>query len=185
MWFKKSTLKLITGIFLFQFTLSAAFAQNGVPSSLENKAKTAADPALGTPAAPTVIGFLEWKSQRVHEAQQKVEQMNKSQNQAQVWQEGKSTTDAQPVAAPAASGDEQKLNFNVDVALQLNIQDYFSMYLKNLTPEEFKEATKKLNSDEVAELLLAYKNSQDKDKKLPLKFSTVPLNNAKSKKSKI
>lgn len=122
---------------------------------------------------PQVMSFLEWKSVRVHEAQQKLEAMSKGNPAPQVFQEGKSSTDVKP--------NEQKLNFNVDVALQLNIQDYFSMYLKTLTQEEFKEATKKLSPDEVAELLVAYKNSMEKEKKLPLKFSKNPKDNAKSK----
>jgi hypothetical protein len=145
------------------------------------------------PAAPVVPGvspekvsvysFLEWKSARVHEAQQKLETLSKSQiqGQSQVWQEGKSVDTAEDVGKT----NEQKLTFNVDVALQLNIHDYFSMYLKMLSLEEFKEATKKLTDDEKSELLLAYKNSQDKEKKLPLKFSKSPKDNAKSKSSQI
>lgn len=104
---------------------------------------------------PSVLSFLEWKSMRVHEAQKKLEQVNKT--------------------------DEQKLSFNVDVALQLTVQDYFSMYLKNLSPEEFKEAVKKLVPDESAELLMAYRNSLEKDKKVPLKFSKSPKDNATQK----
>ncbi|MBY0314114.1 MAG: hypothetical protein K2Q26_01255 [Bdellovibrionales bacterium] len=104
---------------------------------------------------PAVLSFLEWKSMRVHEAQKKLEQVNKT--------------------------DEQKLSFNVDVALQLTVQDYFSMYLKNLSPEEFKEAVKKLVPDESAELLMAYRNSLEKDKKVPLKFSKSPKDNATQK----
>jgi hypothetical protein len=123
---------------------------------------------------PQVMSFLEWKAQRVHEAQQKLEQLGKGNPAPQVFQEGKSVTD------PTSKPNEQKLNFNVDVALQLNIQDYFSLYLKSLTQEEFKEATKKLSPDEVSELLTAYKNSMEKEKKLPLKFSKNPKDNAKS-----
>lgn len=187
MWIKKMATKILLLALCFQMGFNTVFAQTNAVNPADPKAKTVADPAMAaasTPvAAPVVLGFLEWKSLRVHEAQQKVEQMNKTQGQAQVWQEGKTAADAQ--AATSGPVEEQKLNFNVDVALQLNIQDYFSMYLKNLTPEEIKEASKKLNADEVAELLVAYKNSQEKDKKLPLKFSTVPRDNAKSKKQKI
>jgi DNA-directed RNA polymerase subunit F len=108
---------------------------------------------------PSVLSFLEWKSMRVHEAQKKLEQVNKT--------------------------EEQKLSFNVDVALQLTVQDYFSMYLKNLSPEEFKEAVKKLVPDESAELLMAYRNSLEKDKKVPLKFSKSPKDNATQKPPEI
>ena len=107
---------------------------------------------------PVVLSFVEWKSLRVHEAQQKLEQASNTQ-----------TTQVEKFAG-ADKVAEQKLNFNVDVALQLNIQDYFSMYLKNLSKEEFKEATKKMNQEEVSELLLAYKFSQE-TKGPGLKFS--------------
>ena len=149
-----------------------------------------ANPTAQPPAAPataiekvSVYSFLEWKSARVHEAQQKLETLSKSQgnNQSQVWQEGKPADVAEELGKP----NEQKLTFNVDVALQLNIHDYFSMYLKTLSLEEFKEATKKLTEDEKSELLIAYKNTQDKEKKLPLKFSKSPKDNAKSKASEI
>jgi len=136
------------------------------------------DPSLPKANAPTpVLSFLEWKAQRVHEAQQKLEQVNKATNPAVNWQEGKSATDPK--------SNEQKLNFNVDVALQLNIQDYFSMYLKTLMPEDFKEATKKLTPDEVSELLTAYKNSLEKPNKIPLKFTKSAKDNAKSKNTEI
>jgi hypothetical protein len=107
---------------------------------------------------PVVLSFVEWKSLRVHEAQQKLEQASSTQ-----------TTQVEKFVG-SDKVVEQKLNFNVDVALQLNIQDYFSMYLKNLSKEEFKEATKKMNQEEVSELLLAYKSSQE-TKSPGLKFS--------------
>ena len=176
--------KFVFKTFLGLLVFHLAFAQAG-DGKLESKNKATPqvviDPNGTSGAAPEatggVLGFLEWKSARVHEAQQKVEQMNKG--QTQIFQEGKS------VQEEKTAMDEQKLNFNVDVALQLNVQDYFSMYLKNLTQEDFREATKKMNSEEVAELLLAYKNSQEKEKAPPLKFSKIPKNNAKSKKSDI
>jgi len=173
---------LVNSIFMAALMLSSGLAQAQVQNPTGSKTApgaAGADPATegALPGKPVVLSFLEWKSLRVHEAQQKLEQMNKNQ-QGQVWQEGKSVT-------PDDKTSGQKLNFNVDVALQLNIQDYFSMYLKTLSPEEFKEATKKLSDDETAELLMAYKNTQEKDKKIPLKFSKNPKDNAKSKNTEI
>lgn len=134
-------------------------------------------------AKPAVLSFLEWKSMRVHEAQQKLETAGRAQGTpASVWQEGKPLSE---VAEENARPSEQKLNFNVDVALQLNIHDYFSIYLKTLSPEEFKEATAKLSEEEKSELLLAYKNSTEKEKKIPVKFSKNPKDNAKSKNTEI
>ncbi|MCB9073694.1 MAG: hypothetical protein H6623_08730 [Bdellovibrionaceae bacterium] len=169
---------------VLQVSASASFAQtstsstNPTPIAATESQETIDQQGLAAPAKPVVLSFMEWKSLRVHEAQQKLEQMAKTQEGAPVWHEGKAAADAK--------GAEQRLNFNVDVALQLNIQDYFSMYLKNLSKEEFKEATKKLNQEEVAELLLAYKNSQDKGKTSPqLKFSSTNKDNAKSKNTEI
>lgn len=112
--------------------------------------------------ALVVLSFLEWKALRVHEAQQKLEKLAQTQ-------------EASVESSAAISGDKgvdsQKLNFNVEVALQLNIQDYFSMYLKTLTPEEFKAATQKLTTVEVHELLLAYKASLEAVKAPALRFS--------------
>lgn len=152
-------------------------AQGTTPMAAEaTKAETVA------PIKTLVFSFLEWKSMRVHEAQKKLEAMGKGAGTpGAIWQEGKSIAESDEVSR----NSEQKLNFNVEVALQLNIHDYFSMYLKTLTPEEFKEATKKLSEDEKSELLLAYKNSTEKEKKVPLKFSKIPKDNAKSKNTEI
>lgn len=147
---------------------SQAHAQSPIAAPA---AAVEAQPAVTTPESaaiqqggvvsapkPVVLSFVEWKSLRVHEAQQKLEQASNAQ-----------TTQMEKFIG-ADKAVEQKLNFNVDVALQLNIQDYFSMYLKNLSKEEFKEATKKMNQEEVSELLLAYKSSQE-SKGPSLKFS--------------
>lgn len=137
----------------FYAALILALVLGGAPVSWAQT--SAIDIAEKPQEKPSVLSFLEWKSMRVHEAQKKLEQVNKT--------------------------DEQKLSFNVDVALQLTVQDYFSMYLKNLSPDEFKEAVKKLVPDESAELLMAYRNSLEKDKKVPLKFSKSPKDNATQK----
>ncbi len=152
-------------------------AQGTAPAVTE-----AVKPEATAPLKTPVLSFLEWKSMRVHEAQKKLEAMGKGSGaQGAIWQEGKSVTETDE----ASRTSEQKLNFNVDVALQLNIHDYFSMYLKTLTSEEFKEATKKLSEDEKSDLLLAYKNSTEKEKKIPLKLSKIPKDNAKSKNTEI
>ena len=91
-----------------------------------------------------VLSFVEWKALRVHEAQQKVERAQVGGNSGALENKGI---------------DPQKLNFNVEVALQLNIQDYFSMYLKNLSAEELRVATQKLTDAEVYDLLLADRKS--------------------------
>ena len=164
--------------FSFSFlSLALALGQGGAAPA------TPAPSAANMPEKTSVYSFLEWKSARVHEAQQKLETLSKAQGQqqSQIWQEGKSVDSSEEMGRT----NEQKLTFNVDVALQLNIHDYFSMYLKMLSLEEFKEATKKLSEEEKAELLLAYKNIQDKEKKLPLKLSKTPKDNAKSKNSEI
>lgn len=163
---------------LFLANMFISFSQAQAPAT---QATVAPTPTAAT-VAPTVLSFLEWKSMRVHEAQQKLEAMGKGAGaQGAIWQEGNSEGAEEASSRPK----DPKLNFNVDVALQLNVHDYFSMYLKTLNSEEFKEASKKLTDEEKTELLLAYKNSQDKEKKLPLKLSKNPKDNAKSKNTEI
>jgi hypothetical protein len=165
--------------------------QNGPESKETLKASSAAPlraealPAQELNVAASVQSFLEWKSARVHEAQQKLEQMTKNPNQTNVWQEGRAQTEGAEEDSSLQRPLEQKLNFNVDVALQLNIHDYFSMYLKTLNSDEFKAATKRLSDEEKTELLLAYKTAAEKEKKIPLKLSKIPKDNAKSKNPEI
>jgi hypothetical protein len=169
-------MKSIFVLLLVNLFISATQAQ--APAAPQAQAPATAVVAQ----APAVLSFLEWKSMRVHEAQQKLEAMGKgSAAQGTIWQEGKS----EGAEDTSTRLKDPKLNFNVDVALQLNVQDYFSMYLKTLNSEEFKEASKKLTEEEKTELLLAYKNSLDKEKKLPLKLSKNPKDNAKSKNTEI
>lgn len=162
----KDLLKLTPTALFLAFMVLGPSTSSGQQANASTSTNTAIETvgAVAKPAPPAVLSFLEWKSMRVHEAQKKVEQAKPN-----------------PQGSIEAKPDEQKLNFNVDVALQLTIQDYFSMYLKNLSIEEFKEATKKLVPDEYTELLLAYRNSLEKDKKIPLKFSKSPRDNAAHK----
>lgn len=163
----KLTILTLSALILFQQAQAQSSSEANASASTATEAAPTVQEAL--PAAnaagvinagkPVVLSFVEWKSLRVHEAQQKLEQATNTQN----------TQVEKFVGADKVV--EQKLNFNVDVALQLNIQDYFSMYLKNLSKEEFKEATKKMNQDEVSDLLMAYKTSQETAKGPSLKFS--------------
>lgn len=157
---------------VFQILSCMALAEPAVPVAASTTPSLPAEEADKS----VVLNFLEWKAQRVQEAQKKLEQVNKANSAASQWQEGKSTLE---------TSDEQKLNFNVDVALQLNIHDYFSMYMKLLSNNEYKEASKKLSDDEKTELLLAYKNISEKEKRLPLKMSKIPKDNAKNKNQEI
>ena len=175
---------------LFVFIFLLFVVQNGSSQSTPQPVTSNSAPATGVVKKAT-LSFLEWKAERVAEAQQKLEQIAKSQSSgaassSQVWQEGRPSSSDGKVSSLEADEtlhkiNEQKLTFNVDVALQLNIHDYFSMYLKSLSLDEFNEATKRLTINEAGELLLAYKNSLEKEKKIPLKLSKIPKDNAKSK----
>lgn len=138
--------------------------QTNVQSAAPNAALVAVNKEPPAPSPTTsvasaegsdVLSFIEWKSSRVHEAQRKLEQLNQQ-------------------------GNQQQLTFNVDVALQLNIQDYFSMYLKNLDKSSFRAAAKKLSDEEVSELLTAYKNHLEKGSGDGVKFSKSPKIQEKS-----
>lgn len=139
---------------VFAGTQARAQAEELKLEVIPNDSKPEATPAI------VVLSFLDWKALRVHEAQQKLEKASREKG-----------TESAPIDSVGKTFDSQKLNFNVDVALQLNIQDYFSMYLKTLTAAEFQEATKKLTHLEVYELLQAYKASLESPKAPTLKFS--------------
>lgn len=126
---RKASMKLL----LKKITLSMCIVAGGITaeSVFAEPIKDAAAVKVEFSVPKTsVLSFLEWKSMRVHEAQQKLETAGRAQGApANVWQEGKPMAE---VTEEAGRPSEQKLNFNVDVALQLNIHDYFSIYLKKI-----------------------------------------------------
>lgn len=114
-----------------------------------------------------VLGFKDWKTARVEEARQ---QLDKLQADLQT------TPAAKAPAAKFARGDQklQQAQFNVEIAQELTIGDYFNLYVSQLKDRSsFLDAAKKLSADETADLLVAYQKllsagPQGSDVSLPL-----------------
>lgn len=101
-----------------------------------------------------ILSFVEWKERRVREAQERAD-------------------------STSQEAQKKRLSFNVDVANQLNVEDYFSMYLRTLDPSSFSVAAGRLSQQEVAVLLAAYRKQLDRSPRV--KFSKSPKISSKSK----
>ena len=106
-----------------------------------------------------LMGFQEWKKLRILEAtlaldEQKtahVEQVSKNDQQNQV--------DAVGAPDPQISADQAQLRFNLEIAQNLTIHDYFAIYLKDKTRQEMAQVISQLNPAEITELLGSYRDS--------------------------
>ncbi len=114
-----------------------------------------------------ILGFQAWKSLRVTEARASLDKL-----QADLQPQA-------PGAKPAskfARGDQklQQAQFNVEIAQELTISDYFTLYVSQLKDRSsFLDAAKKLSADETADLMMAYQKQlsiapQGSDVALPL-----------------
>lgn len=118
------------------------------------------------------FGFVDWKQKRVLMAKAAIEEFRLQQAQLKAAAES-STSEVPPSSAtdPIPSVETTHLNsqktteerirqleFNLEIAQGLTIHDYFALYLKDKSKDEMAEAIKKLNADELSELLAAYRN---------------------------
>ena len=114
-----------------------------------------------------VLGYSGWKTARVEEARQ---QLDKLQADLQAPPAAKAT------GPRFARGDQklQQAQFNVEIAQELTISDYFNLYVTQLRDRSsFVDAAKKLSAEETADLMLAYQKllsagPQGSDVSLPL-----------------
>ena len=104
------------------------------------------------PVSP-LLGFGEWKNQRVSQAQ---EALN----------EASPTQDPQFVGPPAPPEDPKikaervrQLEYNLEIAKSLSIHDYFALYLKDKNSDQISQLVEKLEPGQISQLLLAYKKS--------------------------
>ncbi len=112
-----------------------------------------------------ISGFQGWKSARVEEARKNLDKLQ---------------ADLQaPMKAPPSKfgrGDQklQQAQFNVEIAQELTISDYFTLYVSQLKDRSsFLDAAKKLTAEETADLMMAYQKqlsagSQVSESSLPL-----------------
>ncbi len=130
------------------------------------------------------FGFSEWKQKRILMAKIAINEFRVSQTSINVkkteGEEPSRLTDtnsnqtpssapgAVPAETPSPTNDPsfakqieermRQLEFNLEIAQGLTIHDYFALYLKDKNKETMAAAIKKLNPDELSELLTAYRN---------------------------
>ncbi len=126
---------------------------------LQAKSAATASKQQAVVSVVSVKGFKEWKNEKVQSAIKKVTitkaQIEYKKLNKQIFRKTE--------AGLGKDIDIEKLEsqlksdlFALDAAQQLGVQDYFAIYLTKLENknEAFKEAAQKMNSDEVAELIL-------------------------------
>jgi hypothetical protein len=92
-------------------------------------------------AQAEVLSFKSWKAERTEQAKQVLDRCQ-------------TELTAPPMAPPHSEARLHQAKQNLEVAQELNANDYFVLYLSQLPNEtDFKEAAKKLTPDEVAEIL--------------------------------
>lgn len=95
-----------------------------------------------------VLGFQAWKSARVDDAKQ---QLEKAQSL---------TVDTKKGPQDPARRRLQQAQLNLEIIQELNITDYFALYVTQLKDRSsFLDAAKKLSTDETADLMMAYQKT--------------------------
>lgn len=115
--------------------------------------------------ATGIKSYREWKSERVGEAQVRLEQMR---NRLESRKFDPNLAKAQPGTLEGRDPETARLEFQLrqeaaalETAQELTVSDYFAGYLTKMADKRsaFKEAAGKLTPEEVAELMAAYANS--------------------------
>lgn len=130
-------------------------------------------------APAEVLSFHQWKAQRQVEAQAALErarqanlELQKKLNRkrvlvgaAEVNQEDSSLDSSFEAAARIRHIPENQESLisqaehNLQVARNLSVTDYFALYLRFQSESSLREVVEKLSKPELAEILLAYRNS--------------------------
>ncbi len=121
--------------------------------------------------ASEVLGFKAWKLQQIEEAKLALERVQNSQKT--VGSSASSSASVVSASAGVGSADKagrtkkeskggesrlEQAQLNFDIASELSVSDYFVLYINQLsTPTAIREAAEKMSSEEVAELMWAYK----------------------------
>ena len=95
-----------------------------------------------------VLGFQAWKAARVDDAKQHLEKL-----------EGQGVDPKKGPQEPARRRLQQA-QLNLEIIQELNITDYFTLYVTQLKDRSsFLDAAKKLSTDETADLMMAYQKT--------------------------
>lgn len=172
---------------IFVFGIKQAFAAPGNVQPVAVSPVVAALPiALGVaPALPAVLTFQAWKSLRTDEARLILERMTlegqifaasgaagadrapgERQAVVRAVPSAGTMTAPNPRSSPRAAvrlrqdNRVEQARMNLEIAQDLTINDYLQIYLSQFkSPEVLRDVARRMNPDEVTELLIAYQKT--------------------------
>jgi hypothetical protein len=108
--------------------------------------------AAGTSSASSIKGFYEWKNEKIQAAGNQI-----SLTRVQIQ---KAQADLNKKTVEGLEKQLDQLKWNMEVAQDLSVTDYFVLYLSQQTQSDrFTQAAARLTTKEVAELMQAYANT--------------------------
>lgn len=109
-------------------------------------------PSANAAQTPSIQSFREWKADKIKAVIQQTMVMRNTVLKTKTFGPAKSL--------PALEKQLSQLNFNLEVAQDLSVTDYFVLYLSQQPQtDRFKLAAAKLTTAEVADLMQAYAQS--------------------------
>lgn len=104
------------------------------------------------PTASVIKGYQEWKGEKIQYAM--------SQGALLKAQIIKAQAEGNKKQVETLEKQQTQINWNLDVARELSVTDYFVLYLSQQPhPDRFQQAAQKMSTKEVAELIEAYANT--------------------------
>jgi hypothetical protein len=142
-----------------------------------------------------VVGFQDWKTNRIEEAKANLERLMSQEKPPLPGKSNDKKTDstrpettASRFQAPKSVRPDQKVQqaqINLEIAQELTVNDYFVLYLGQLKHREaFIEVAKKLNPEEAADLMMAYQKHLSSAGQPPQDEATPGLSGVSSGKLK-
>lgn len=103
-------------------------------------------------AVSAIKGYQEWKGEKI--------QLALNQGISIRAQIQKAQSEGNKKLADSLERQQNQINWNVDVARDLSVTDYFVLYLSQQPQaDRFQQAAQKMSTKEVAELIEAYANT--------------------------
>jgi hypothetical protein len=112
-------------------------------------AATASNSRTPAVTATTVKSYREWKTQRIHSATTEISSLRAQFTSAQLL--------GRKAQAENIQKEISQQQWNLDVAKELSVTDYFVLYLSQVPEtDRFKQAAAKMNLNEIEEMMKAY-----------------------------
>ncbi len=160
----RKDLPLLTFALMTAFTLKAGAVSRVVPASYVQKAN------IQAVTTAQFKSYREWKNDQIQDAQGKVAGVKLQIEQKKQARQAAGAGGTDPNLAMRRGGSDtdaglekqlMKEQFDLDVAQDLSVTDYFVGYLTKVSDKKsaINEVAGKLSPEEVAELMTAYANS--------------------------